>query len=124
MITLVEIAERARSRGLAVRGAARPADDERIALRLGVARTLVLLGFTGAAHWDAFAHSPEAADGAAHPLDRWSRRIIDALARDCGAKALYPFDGPPYRPFQRWAARAEPVHPSPLGLLIHPDFGL
>jgi hypothetical protein len=27
-------------------------------------------------------------------------------------------------PFQRWAQRAEPVAPSPLGLLIHPRYGL
>ncbi len=38
--------------------------------------------------------------------------------------ALFPFGGPPYLPFQRWAKRAEPVHDSPLGLLIHPEFGL
>ena len=41
-----------------------------------------------------------------------------------GASALYPFDGPPYWPFQRWAMRAEPVRPSPLGILIHPRHGL
>jgi hypothetical protein len=27
-------------------------------------------------------------------------------------------------PFQRWAMRAEAVHPSPIGMLIHPLFGL
>jgi hypothetical protein len=37
---------------------------------------------------------------------------------------LFPFDGPPFLPFQRWAQKAEPVHPSPLGILIHPDWGL
>ena len=35
-----------------------------------------------------------------------------------------PSDGPPYQPFQQWAMRAEPVFPSPLGILIHPDYGL
>jgi hypothetical protein len=27
-------------------------------------------------------------------------------------------------PFQRWAQRAEPVFPSPIGMLIHPEHGL
>ena len=67
--------------------------------------------------------SPEARDGRADPLDRWSRRVVDALAAALGARALYPFDGPPHWPFQRWARRAEAVHVSPLGLLIHPDYG-
>ena len=46
------------------------------------------------------------------------------VAEQMGATALFPFEGPPYWPFQRWAQRAEAVHPSPLGLLIHPDHGL
>ena len=71
-----------------------------------------------------FRRSPEAADGADHPLDRWSRRVIEALARELGAKAFFPFGGPPFWPFQQWARRAEPVHPSPIGLLIHPRYGL
>ena len=83
-----------------------------------------MLGFVGRAQWAAFAASPEASDGRAHPLDRWSRRVIDALARELGAAALYPFGGPPWLPFQRWAMKAEPVHRSPLGMLIHPDWGL
>ena len=46
--------------------------------------------------------------------------MIEALARELGGKALFPFGGPPFLPFQRWAQRAEPVHSSPIGLLIHP----
>ena len=105
--------------GLAFRGAFRPGDGDGIA-----AGTLVLLGFAGAQGWPAFAASAEAGDGRPDPLDRWSRRVIDGLASCCGGVALYPFGGPPWHPFQRWARRAEPVHPSPLGLLIHPDWGL
>ena len=69
-------------------------------------------------------HSPEASDGLADPLDRWSRQVIEALASEFSAEALFPFGGPPFLPFQRWAQRAEPVHASPIGLLIHPRFGL
>ena len=67
---------------------------------------------------------PRRATGFADPLDRWSRRLIESLARELGGRALFPFGGPPFLPFQRWAQRAEPVHSSPIGLLIHPYYGL
>jgi len=89
-----------------------------------VAATVVLLGAVGGSLWPTFSASPELADGAPDPLDRWSRRIIVRLAERFGAAPLFPFGGPPYLPFQRWAARAEPVAPSPLGLFIHPRYGL
>jgi ferredoxin len=88
------------------------------------AGTLVLAGTVGPAQWPTFAASPEASDGRPHPLDRWSRRIIGGLAIELGATPLYPFEGPPWLPFQRWAMKAEPVHRSALGMLIHPDWGL
>ena len=88
------------------------------------AATIVLLGWAGGESWGFFASSAEAADGAPDPLDRWSRRTIDAIANDLDATALYPFTGPPWLPFQRWAMRAEPVTVSPLGILIHPEWGL
>ena len=58
-----------------------------------------------------------------NPMDRWAKRVIDPLAGRLGARAAYPSDKP-YLPFQRWALRAEDVHPSPLGMLIHPVHGL
>jgi hypothetical protein len=109
--------------GLAPRGAFRLGEGERTG-PLADIRTIALTGFAGRGGWDAFAASPEAADGAADPLDRWSRRVIDALARELGALSFFPFGGPPVLPFQQWARRAEPVHPSPIGVLIHPVFGL
>ena len=50
--------------------------------------------------------------------------MIEALAGELDATALFPFGGPPFLPFQQWAQRAEPVHPSPIGILIHPRYGL
>lgn len=88
------------------------------------AATLVLVGAIGDSHWPAFAASPERRDGRPHPLDRWSRRLLERLAAGWGARALFPFEGPPFLPFQRWALRAEPVAVSPLGLLVHPRWGL
>ncbi len=89
----------------------------------GPARTLIMVGNAGPEMWRAFAASPEF-DPAPDPLDRWSERVIGELAAELGARALYPFGGPPHRPFVAWAKRAEPVAESPLGILIHPDYGL
>src|SRR5436190_22023560 len=119
-LTLANIREAITARGLSWRGAFHPsADDIGIALDI---RTLVLVGFIGRQNWPSFAVSPEAADGKDNALDRWSRRAIGPIAADFGAAAIFPFDGPPWLPFQRWAQRAEPVHPSPTGMLIHPDW--
>ncbi len=109
--------------GFAARGAFLLSDAER-AGPLASVRTIALVGVAGRRGWDAFAVSPEAGDGGPHPLDRFSRRVIDRLADAFGAVALYPFGGPPHWPFQQWARRAEPVHPSPVGMLIHPRYGL
>ena len=87
-------------------------------------RTLVLLGYGGPELWAAFQAGPEARDGEAHPLDRWSRRVIDGLAAAFGGAALYPFGGPPYQPFIRWTYKAEPLHQSKLGMSIHEERGL
>ncbi|MGO4869470.1 MAG: hypothetical protein ACLPGW_02510 [Roseiarcus sp.] len=123
MLALAPIISAIEQRGLAARGAFALDEVEPQAGVDGV-EAIVLVGAVGARGWRAFADSPEARDGLAHPLDRWSRRVIGALAHALGAKALFPFDGPPHWPFQRWAMRAEAVRVSPLGLLIHPDHGL
>ena len=110
------------ARGLSYRGAFHPtAEDLPDRDDFG---TLVLAGFTGNDNWRHFKDSAEARDGRPDALDRWSLRVIGALARDLGATAMFPFIGPPWLPFQRWAQKAEPLHPSPLGMLIHPDWGL
>lgn len=112
--------------GMACRGGFHPEPrDEVPAFADGCpAATLVLFGFLGGRQWPAFAASAEYADGRPDALDRWSRRLIDGLGSRAGAAGLYPSHGPPWLPFQRWAKRAEPVHVSPLGILIHPDYGL
>ena len=112
-----------RRTGLVPRGALSLTGGERTG-ELADVCTIVLAGMVGRDGWSAFTASPEAGDGLDHPLDRWSRRVIEALARELGGKALFPFGGPPDLPFQQWAQRAEPVHPSPIGLLIHPRYGL
>lgn len=83
-------------------------------------KTLVLAGNAGPRMWAAF--SP-LCDNAPEPLDAWSDDVLTRVAQRLGAAAFFPFRRP-YLPFQRWARRAEPCHVSPLGILIHPDYGL
>lgn len=120
------LAQALSERGLLLRGGFTPTPaDELPPLPDGrTAGTLLMVGNAGPEMWRAFSASPEATDGKPHPLNRWTRRHIDTIARAAGGAAVYPFDATPAWPFQRWAARSEPVAPSPLGLLIHPRFGL
>jgi hypothetical protein len=85
---------------------------------------LMLLGWRGSSSWEAFAGSPEHHDGRPDPLDRWSRRVIGGLAEAFRLAAFFPFEGPPWWPFQRWAARTATIFPSPIGLDIDGEVGL
>ena len=110
--------------GLITRGGFRPGAGDGVP---GEAATLVLVGNAGPAMWAAFTatggdKAPDSPPGP-HRLDDWTRRVLTEIAGDLGARALFPFDVP-YLPFQRWAQRCEPVHPSPIGPLIHPRYGL
>ncbi len=62
-------------------------------------------------------------DGSPDPLDRWSLRVIGALAVRLGAQALFPFGASLY-PFHRWALRSGRCHASPVHLLVHDQAGL
>ncbi len=86
----------------------------------------VLIGIRGKSMWPAFKSSGFDEDGAANPLDRWTKQSITPIAKMLGATALYPFlDGyNQHWPFQQWANAATGFKQSPLGLLIDPDFGL
>ena len=121
-----QLCDRAKLLGLAVRGGfhPHPGEFQESFPSLSIA-TVVLLGFTGSAQWACFEGSPEARDGRADPLDRWSRRQVGTLAREFAATDVYPSGpSPAPLPFQRLALRSEPVHQSPIGLLIHPTWGL
>jgi epoxyqueuosine reductase len=86
-------------------------------------RTMLLLGPAEPGFWPHLTSQPEW-DGQPDPVDRWSRRVIGRLACDLGAKALFPFGGPPYHPFYQWALRTGRVWESPVRLLVHADQGL
>lgn len=87
------------------------------------ARALVPVVNAGSDFWPHFTASPEFADGKPDPLNRWTRRVVSAIAASLGAGAVFPFDGPPFLPFQQWALRTGTVSPSPLGVLAHRTWG-
>ena len=120
-MTSDEIAAAAEATGLAVVGAFHPAEGDGVPE--GIA-TLLLLGPADGAMWQAFRAAPEASDGRPDPLDRWSRRIVEKLAGQLGGIALFPFGGPPWHPFQRWAARGEGAVVSPVAMQVTPARGL
>jgi hypothetical protein len=84
---------------------------------------LLLLGPKEPGFWAHLKSQPEW-DGAPDPVDRWSRRVIGCIACDLGAKALFPFGGPPYHPYYQWALRTGRVWDSPVRLLVHAGQGL
>jgi hypothetical protein len=108
--------------GLSVRGHFRPEPADGVpALPDGrPAAAVLMVGNAGPALWRRFAG---ARPGGPSPLDRWTRDVLTGVAEPSGAHAVFPFQRP-YLPFQRWSLRAEPCHVSPLGILIHPEFGL
>lgn len=85
--------------------------------------TLALLG-AGSGMWPVFTASAEYRDGAPDPLDRWSKRVIGALAEPLRAKTAFPSDGPPYAPFIGWALATGRFWQSPVGMLVHDEAGL
>lgn len=85
-------------------------------------QTLLMLGPAEPGFW---AHVQAQADWSGpDPVDAWSRRVIGRIACDLGAKALFPFGGPPYHPFYAWALRTGRVWDSPVKLLVHAGQGL
>jgi ferredoxin len=107
--------------GLVPRGAFHPRPDDAVPpFADGAAPgTVAMVGNVGQRFWSVLHSAPEARGP--DPIDRWTTRVLGDLAD----AALFPFGGPPQHPFQRWARRADPgLSPSPLGILIHPEFGL
>jgi ferredoxin len=95
------------------------------------ARAAAIVGSGGRTFFARFADdSPERGDGAPNPLDRFTKRVVDAAVAQALAPlgvshaAYFPFDGAdPLIPFQRLGRAAGLGGPGPLGLQIHPAFG-
>ncbi len=108
--------------GLFVRGGVRFEDTAPVLANGRRIESLLLVGHAGSSLWPSFQRFRETYSGP-DPLDHWSKQVIDPVARAIDGVALYPFDRP-WWPFQQWVAAGEGLKPSPLGILIHPEFGL
>jgi len=115
---LADLEEKLAGHGLVLRGAFHANSEDKAP---DGARTIVLVGNAGPSMWRVF--ETERRDEP-HSLDAWTKRVVGTIAPECGGYGLYPSDGPPYFPFQKWAARAEPIYASPIGIAIHPIYGL
>lgn len=120
-MNLAAIEQAAAAHRLFVSGAFHPGPGDAAPAGTG---TLVLLSPAEPGFWPHVTASPEFADGARNPLDRWSTRVIDTLAQGFGATALLPFGGPPWHPFYAWALRSGAAWRSPVSLLVHERMGL
>ncbi len=112
--------------GVFVRGSLSFSEGEGPQLSDGtMARSVILLGNIGGSIWPAFSKWLDMPVNRMrkNPLDDWSKAIIRPVASELGATAYFPSD-PPWQPFQRWAMQAEGLKASPLGILIHPEYGL
>jgi len=87
--------------------------------------TLLLLSPDEPDFWLRFTDSPEYLDGQPDPMNRWSEAAMARILPQIeGARALFPFGGPPWQPFIDWAIRSGRAHPSPVGLLVHDHAGM
>jgi len=116
--------------GFICRGGFRPDLDDAVPGILpgasdGRDAVVVIIGNAGSEMWRHFAAAitDEQRASMANPLNDWTTDVMGPVAEKLGARVYYPFDRP-YHPFQRWAMRADTVWQSPLGPLIHPDYGL
>lgn len=82
-----------------------------------------LVGNAGPSMWRSFDASDEKIDGNPDPLDRWTRKVVTKIGDEAGLVSRFPSDKP-WWPFQRISARVMGLKQSPLGILIHPEYGL
>ena len=115
-----EVEKAAHEHGLIVMGAQHPRLSGAKGLDGG---TLILLGAAGA-FWPALKAAPEWRDGDPDPVDRWSTRVVSAMAESLGAEAHFPFGGPPYMPFIDWALKSGRAFLSPVGAMVHDTVGM
>ncbi|MEX3009951.1 ferredoxin [Hoeflea sp. TYP-13] len=108
--------------GLMARGGLYLDSDADLAAREYGFKTVVLAGHAGSSFWPEFERFDKDYDGP-DPLDAWSKTIAEQIASEFACKALYPFEKP-WWPFQSWIGRTEGLKPSPLAILIHPQYGL
>ena len=86
--------------------------------------TAILIGPDEPFFWDIFKKSKEFNSLVKNPLNKWSKRIIDRIAKKFSGTAFYPFQNNPIIPFYQWALNTGKFWESPVKLLVHERRGL
>lgn len=124
---LAELDATLRPHGIFVRGTVCFTENEEAPALMDDSRaqSVVLLGNIGGSIWAPFKRWRQLPENSEipDPLDTWSKAIIRPVAKALSATAYFPSD-PPWQPFQQWAMKAEGLQASPLGILIHSEYGL
>jgi hypothetical protein len=122
---LADFGERLARAGFLVAGGFRPGPDDDVpALPDGApAATVLVVGSLSNTLLPILKERAEWRDGVPDPLDRYTRAALTALADDARLGVVFPFDGPPYYPFQRWALRTGGFSRSPMGVLADEPHG-
>lgn len=116
--------------GLLVQGGFHPVSSDEVpgARPDGTSKTVLLVANAGPNFWHIFQDSPEYGEfflgSAANPLDRWTEKVVNPISEKISARAVFPFTGPPYLPFQSWGRRTGKSWASPLGISIVAKYGL
>ncbi len=105
--------------GLTVLGGFHPANDS----WFEDCQTVLMIGPDEPRFWPHFITQPEYLGGQSDAMDRYSKRVLNQIAKDLDGLVFFPSDGPPYPPFIQWALRSG-CHQSPVGLLVHGQAGL
>ncbi len=85
-------------------------------------KAIALIGNAGSSIWPVFKAARGKRQGLT--LDQWTQEALNEITKRFGINVLYPFEGPPFWPFTQWAIRTRGLFSSPIGLTIHPAFGL
>jgi len=107
--------------GLEVVGSFRPKDNIK---KLEKIKTILLIGPNEPNFWNIFVKSEEYNDKKPHPMDRWSRRLLEEIAGKEKVTTYFPFDKKNIWPFYSWALECTEINASPVKLLVHNKKGL
>ncbi len=110
--------------GLALLGGFEPEPGEALPALSGgaIPKALAVVASAGPAMWRHVRQSAEY-ESDPNPIDSWSKRVLSRIAQEHGAEIVFPFEGPPYWPFQQWAMRLPAMSQSPLGVVVHSRYG-
>ncbi len=116
-MTYADLCRKIEAASFTVLGAFAPEEVDRVPGNCG---TLLLIGNAGPAMWRRFAAERATPQTT---MDSWTETVLEELAEELGGAVLFPFAKPPL-PFLSWAQKAQAGFVSPLGMNIHPDYGL